>query len=62
MNGIKASELKRGCIIGEFDSNPPKIVQEFTAQIVVMDAVGDIANGYAPVLHIHTTSQQCTIT
>lgn len=27
-----------------------------------MDAVGDIANGYAPVLHIHTTSQQCKIT
>lgn len=62
IDGINTSELKRGCVIGNPLNSPPRNVQEITAQIVLMNPVGEIVVGYSPVFHIHTASMQLKIT
>ena len=53
LKGVENKDIKRGDVIGP-SSNPPKVAEEFTAQIVVLNHPTAIAVGYTPVLHIHT--------
>jgi len=53
VRGFGKKDLQRGDIIGA-ESNPPKVAQEFTAQIVVLNHPTVVTVGYTPVLHIHT--------
>jgi elongation factor 1-alpha len=53
VKGVEKKDIKRGNVIGH-TSNPPKVAQEFTAQIVVLNHPTAISIGYTPVLHIHT--------
>ncbi|HSB47292.1 MAG TPA: translation elongation factor EF-1 subunit alpha [Candidatus Bilamarchaeum sp.] len=53
LKGVEKKDIKRGDVIGP-SSNPPKVAEEFTAQIVVLNHPTAIAVGYTPVLHIHT--------
>jgi elongation factor 1-alpha len=53
LKGVEKKDIKRGDVIGP-SSNPPKVADEFTAQIVVLNHPTAIAVGYTPVLHIHT--------
>jgi elongation factor 1-alpha len=41
--------------------NPPTIVDEFTAQIVVLQHPSAITAGYTPVFHTHTAQVAATI-
>jgi len=53
IRGIGKQDIARGDVIASA-SNPPAIVEEFTAQIAVINHPTVIAKGYTPVLHIHT--------
>src|SRR5208283_4520553 len=53
-------DIKRGDVVGPV-SNPPTVVSEFTAQIVVINHPTAIAPGYTPVFHIHTAQIAATV-
>ncbi|MGD0729319.1 MAG: translation elongation factor EF-1 subunit alpha [Candidatus Micrarchaeaceae archaeon] len=57
---VDRKDIKRGDVIGP-TSNPPTVVSEFTAQIIVLHHQNVIAKGYTPVFHIHTAQLACTI-
>ncbi len=61
IKGVDKKDIHRGDVIGPA-SNPPTVVDEFTAQIVVINHPTAIAPGYSPVFHIHTAQVACTIT
>lgn len=61
VRGISKTDVKRGDVAGHPD-NPPTVVKEFTAQIVVLQHPTVIAPGYTPVFHIHTAHVAATIT
>lgn len=61
VKGVDKKDLKRGEVAGPA-SNPPTVVQDFTANIVVLEHPTAIAKGYTPVFHIHTAQMACTIT
>jgi elongation factor 1-alpha len=58
---VLTRKILRGDVVG-LASNPPTVVQEFTAQIVVINHPTAIAAGYTPVFHIHTMQVAATIT
>ncbi|VVC03344.1 Elongation factor 1-alpha [Candidatus Bilamarchaeum dharawalense] len=53
LKGVDKKDIKRGDVIGPV-SNPPKVAETFTAQIVVLNHPTAISIGYTPVFHIHT--------
>jgi elongation factor 1-alpha len=61
VKGVDRKDLRRGEVAGPA-SNPPTVVQDFTANIVVLEHPTAIAKGYTPVFHIHTAQMACTIT
>jgi len=42
-------------------NNPPTVADEFTARIIVVWHPTALANGYTPVLHVHTASVACRV-
>ena len=61
IKGVDKKDVKKGDVVGPSD-NPPSVVSEFTAQIVVINHPTAIAPGYTPVFHIHTAQMAATIT
>jgi len=61
LKGVERKEIKRGDVIGH-PNNPPTVVEEFTAQIVVLQHPTAIAAGYTPVIHAHTGHVSARIT
>jgi len=61
VRGISKNDIKRGDVCGKPD-NPPTVVQEFTAQVVILNHPSVISPGYTPVFHAHTAQVACTIT
>ncbi len=53
IRGIGKQDVTRGDVIALIDS-PPPVAQEFLAQVAVINHPTVIAQGYTPVLHIHT--------
>jgi len=60
VRGVDKSQIKRGDVVGH-TNNPPSVVKEFTAQIVVLQHPTVITAGYTPVFHCHTSSIACII-
>lgn len=54
VRGIGKQDVTRGDVMA-LASNPPTIVEEFTAQIAVINHPTVIAKGYTPVLHVLTS-------
>ncbi|OKY77140.1 MAG: Translation elongation factor EF-1 alpha GTPase [Candidatus Methanohalarchaeum thermophilum] len=61
IRGVGKDEIQRGDVAGHTD-NPPTVVDEFTAQIIVLSHPSAITAGYTPVFHAHTSQVACTIT
>jgi elongation factor 1-alpha len=61
VRGISKEQVRRGDVAGHA-ANPPTVVKEFTAQIVVLQHPTVITKGYTPVFHCHTVSVACQIT
>jgi elongation factor 1-alpha len=53
LKNVEKKDIKRGDVIGPVD-HPPTVVDEFTAQIVVLNHPTAISVGYTPVMHVHT--------
>lgn len=60
LKGIDKKAIKRGSVVG-FPDKPPLVVEEFTAQIVVLNHPTAIGKNYTPVFHLHTAQIACTI-
>ena len=58
VRGIGKKDIARGDVICDA-ANPSKIVEEFTAQIAVINHPTVIAKGYTPVFHVHTAQVPC---
>jgi elongation factor 1-alpha len=58
IRGIGKKDVARGDVICDA-ANPPKVVDEFTAQIAVISHPTVIAKGYTPVFHVHTAQVPC---
>jgi len=58
IRGIGKKDVARGDVICSADS-PIKMVEEFTAQIAVINHPTVIAKGYTPVFHVHTAQVPC---
>lgn len=61
VKGVGKNDVHRGDVAGH-PNNPPTVVSEFTAQIVVLNHPTVIAKGYTPVFHAHTAQVACTFT
>ncbi|MBI2673297.1 translation elongation factor EF-1 subunit alpha [Candidatus Woesearchaeota archaeon] len=61
VRGINKKDIARGDVLGH-ESNPPTVVTEFKAQIVVLNHPTVLTVGYTPVFHIHTAQIACQIT
>ncbi len=60
VRGIGKKDIARGDVLGH-ESNPPTVVKEFTAQIVVLNHPTVVTAGYTPVFHIHTAQVACQV-
>lgn len=56
---LKANEIKRGFVAGDALVDPPKEVQSFVAQIIVVNHPGTIKKGYTPIVDCHTSHIAC---
>ena len=61
VRGVNKTDIKRGDVVGTV-SNPPSVVKEFTAQIIVLHHPNVITKGYTPVFHVHTSQTACKVT
>jgi len=61
VRGVSKEQIRRGDVAGH-PNNPPTVVKEFTAQIIVLNHPTVMTKGYTPVFHCHTASVACTIT
>lgn len=58
---LKVNEVKRGYVAGDAMIDPPKEVEEFVAQIIVINHPGTIKKGYTPIVDCHTSHIACKI-
>lgn len=58
IRGVGKKDIARGDVICEA-ANPMPIVEEFIAQIAVINHPTVLAKGYTPVFHIHTAQVPC---
>ncbi len=61
LRGVDKKSIARGDVMGGVE-NPPTVVREFKAQIIVIHHPTAIAPGYTPVMHCHTAQVAATIT
>ncbi|MBU1245730.1 MAG: translation elongation factor EF-1 subunit alpha [Nanoarchaeota archaeon] len=61
VRGIGKKDIARGDVLGSIE-NPPTLVSEFTAQLVVLNHPTVMTVGYTPVFHVHTSQVACQIT
>jgi len=61
LKGVDKKSIRRGCVVGD-PVNPPTVVEEFKAQIVVLNHPTAIGKNYTPVFHLHTAQLACAIT
>jgi elongation factor 1-alpha len=61
IRGLGKEDIGRGDVIGPVN-DPPTVVKEFTAQIVVLNHPTAIPVGYTPVFHLHTAQMSMTLT
>jgi elongation factor 1-alpha len=59
VKNLSIKDIKRGNVCGDSKNDPPKEVDTFLAQIIIMNHPGQIENGYTPVLDCHTAHIAC---
>ena len=59
VRGIEKKDVARGDVVGHI-KDPPTVVKDFTAQIVVLNHPTAIPVNYCPVFHIHTAQLSCS--
>merc|ERR1719282_1523317 len=59
VKGLSVTDIKRGYVASDAKKDPAQDTANFTAQVIVLNHPGQIANGYAPVLDCHTAHIAC---
>ena len=59
VKGLSIKDIKRGYVCGDTKNDPPREVETFLAQVIIMNHPGQIENGYTPVLDCHTAHIAC---
>mmetsp|Transcript_22648 Transcript_22648/g.72879 ORF Transcript_22648/g.72879 Transcript_22648/m.72879 type:complete len:434 (+) Transcript_22648:74-1375(+) len=62
VKNVSVKQLKRGYVAGDVKNDPPKKVESFQAQVIIMNHPGKITAGYCPVLDCHTSHIACKFT
>lgn len=62
VKGLSIKDIKRGYVCGDSKNDPPMEVENFLAQVIIMNHPGQIENGYCPVLDCHTAHIACKFT
>jgi len=59
VKNVSVKEIRRGNVCSDSKRDPAKEAASFTAQVIVINHPGQIANGYSPVLDCHTAHIAC---
>ncbi|KAL7646684.1 UNVERIFIED_CONTAM: hypothetical protein RMT77_001937 [Armadillidium vulgare] len=59
VKNVAVKDLKRGFVASDSKNDPAKEVQDFIAQVIVLNHPGQIQAGYSPVLDCHTAHIAC---
>ena len=54
-------DIKRGYVASDSKNKPASGVQDFTAQVIILSHLGQVSNGYSPVLDCHTAHIACKV-
>lgn len=60
IRGFGAKDVAKGDVVGP-QTSWPKVAEEFTARIIVLNHPSVITIGYTPVFHIHTAQVACQV-
>merc|ERR1712215_513278 len=59
IKNVSVKDIKRGNVTSDSKNKPATGVQDFTAQVIVLNHPGQVSNGYSPVLDCHTAHIAC---
>merc|ERR1711992_354991 len=59
IKNVSVKDIKRGYVASDSKNKPAVGAKDFTAQVIVLNHPGQIANGYSPVLDCHTAHIAC---
>merc|ERR1712098_907272 len=59
VKNVSVKDIKRGYVCSDSKNKPASGVQDFTAQVIVLNHPGQVSNGYSPVLDCHTAHIAC---
>jgi elongation factor 1-alpha len=59
IRNVSIKDIRRGNVAGDAKDDPPSGVEDFTAQVVVINHPGEIRPGYTPVVDCHTAHVAC---
>jgi len=59
IKNVSVKDIRRGYVASDSKNKPAVGVADFTAQVIVLNHPGQIANGYSPVLDCHTAHIAC---
>merc|ERR1719323_458432 len=59
IKNVSVKDIKRGNVAGDAKNDPPIAVENFEAQVIILNHPGQIRAGYTPVLDCHTAHIAC---
>merc|ERR1719430_2329796 len=59
VKNVSVKDIKRGNVASDSKNKPATGVQDFTAQVIVLNHPGQVSNGYSPVLDCRTAHIAC---
>jgi GTPase len=61
VKNVSVKDIKRGYVASDSKNKPATGVQDFHAQVIVLNHPGQVQNGYSPVLDCHTAHIACKV-
>jgi len=59
IKNVSVKDIKRGNVTGDAKIDPPGPIEDFKAQVIILNHPGQIRAGYTPVLDCHTAHIAC---
>lgn len=59
VKNVSVKDIRRGNVCGDSKNDPPAGVENFLAQVIILNHPGEIRQGYSPVLDCHTCHIAC---